>query len=57
MDWVKVYTIVIITIAIVGPMMWNGQRKSEHNCRYDWCDGFIGIIIMLPIYGRIFGYW
>jgi len=54
MDWVKVYTIIIITLAVALNIAKHGDTKSG---KVDWYDGILGCILMLPVYGRVFGFW
>lgn len=53
MDWVQVYSIVITTAAVVGPMCLAGSGKDD----YEWYEGIVHSLIYGPLFGRVFGWW
>lgn len=54
MNGIQIYLAILIGLAIVCGMALNGRPKTgEHNFVTD----FIALLVMLPVYGRVFGWW
>ena len=54
MDWIQIYTAAMIFLALAVAMFQHGNgRSGYHDFRVD----FIALLLGLPFYGRVFGWW
>ena len=54
MDWIQIYTLSMLSISLLMSANMHGKPKDgEHNF---WFAAF-GLVLSLPWFGRVFGWW
>lgn len=54
MDWIAWYLIFWLVISLIVNLVIHGKAKEGY---YDFRIWFVAGLLMLPVYGRIFGWW
>lgn len=54
-DFVRIYFVTTFMLSLLAHLFMDGKPRS--NINYEFKKWFVDVVFMIPIYGRIMGWW